>query len=90
MRYFTVRDTPRQNGVAKCMNQTILGKVQCMLSNVGLGKEFWAEEVVYACHLINRLPLVAIEGKTPMEMWNANPATDYDSFMFFIPLLSIV
>ena len=90
VRHFTVRDTPQQNGEAKRMNHTILGKVQYMLSNVGLGKEFWAEEVVYACHLINCLPLAAIEDKTPMKMWNANPTTDYDSFMFFVPLLSIV
>ncbi|KAH9687282.1 hypothetical protein KPL70_014707 [Citrus sinensis] len=69
VRHFTVRDTPQHNGVAERMNQTILEKVQCMLSNAGLGKEFWAEAVVYACHLINRLPSTAIEGRTPMEMW---------------------
>ena len=27
-----------------------------MLSNAGLGKQFWAEAVMYASHLINRLP----------------------------------
>ena len=48
VRHFTVRDTPQQNGVAERMNQTILEKVQCMLSNAGLGKAFWAEAVVYA------------------------------------------
>ncbi|KAH9666232.1 hypothetical protein KPL70_020569 [Citrus sinensis] len=55
----------------------------CTLSNAGLGKEFWAETVVYACHLINRLPSTAIEGKTPIEMWIGNPATDYDSLHVF-------
>ena len=83
MRHFTVRDTPQQNGVAERMNQTILEKVRCMLSNVGLGKEFWAEAVVYACHLINRLPSTAIEGRTPMEMWTSKPATDYNSLHVF-------
>ncbi|KAG8500107.1 hypothetical protein CXB51_003710 [Gossypium anomalum] len=43
VRYFTVRDTPQQNGVAERMNRTMLEKVRCMLSNAGLGKEFWAE-----------------------------------------------
>ncbi|KAG8492333.1 hypothetical protein CXB51_009816 [Gossypium anomalum] len=69
VRHFTVRDTPQQNGVAERMNRTILEKVRCMLSNAGLGKEFWAETVTYACHLINRLPSAAINEKTPMEMW---------------------
>ena len=53
VRHFTIRDTPQQNGVAERMNRTILEKVQCMLSNAGLGKGFWAKAVIYACHLIN-------------------------------------
>ncbi|KAG8497200.1 hypothetical protein CXB51_008576 [Gossypium anomalum] len=77
------KDTPQQNGVAERMNQTILEKVRCMLSNVGLGKEFWAKAVTYACHLINRLPSAAINGKTPMEMWIGKSATDYDSLHVF-------
>ncbi|KAH9659029.1 hypothetical protein KPL70_023708 [Citrus sinensis] len=83
VRHFTVRDTPQQNGVAERMNRTILEKVRCMLSNAGLGKEFWAEAVVYACHLINRLPSTAIKGRTPMEMWTGKPATDYNSLHVF-------
>ena len=39
-----------------------------MLSTARVGKEFWAEAVVYACHLINWLPSVAIKGKIHMEM----------------------
>ena len=54
-----------------------------MLSNAGLGKEFWAEAVTYACHLINRLPSAAINGKTPMEMWTGKSAIDYDSLHVF-------
>ncbi|KAH9742736.1 hypothetical protein KPL70_003051 [Citrus sinensis] len=77
------RDTPQQNGVAERMNRTILEKVRCILSNAGLGKEFWAEAVVYACHLINHLPSTAIEGRTPMEMWTGKPATDYNSLHVF-------
>ena len=65
------------------MNRTILDKVRCMLSNAGLGKEFWAEAVTYACHLINRLPSAVINGKTPMERWAGKPATDYDSLHIF-------
>ncbi|GJZ23122.1 retrovirus-related pol polyprotein from transposon TNT 1-94 [Tanacetum coccineum] len=83
VRHFTVRHTPQQNGVAERMNRTLLEKVQCMLSNAGLGKEFWAEAVTYACHLVNRLPSTAIDGKTPFEKWYGKPATDYDSLHVF-------
>ncbi|KAH9698403.1 hypothetical protein KPL71_024000 [Citrus sinensis] len=83
VRHFTIRDTPQQNGVAERMNQTILEKVRCMLSNAGLSKEFWAKAVVYACHLINRLPLTIVKGRTAMEMWTGKPATDYDSLHVF-------
>ncbi|KAL9411829.1 hypothetical protein AB3S75_045433 [Citrus x aurantiifolia] len=65
------------------MNWTILEKVRYMLSNAGLGNEFWAEAVVYACHLINRLPSTAIEGRTPIEMWTSKPATDYNYLRVF-------
>ena len=39
-RYFTVKETPQQKGVAKRMNKTLLEKVHCMLSNTGLPKNF--------------------------------------------------
>ncbi|GKD01224.1 retrovirus-related pol polyprotein from transposon TNT 1-94 [Tanacetum coccineum] len=81
--HFTVKHTPQQNGVAERMNRTLLEKVRCMLSNAGLGKEFWAEVVTYACHLINRLPSTAIDGKTPFEKWYGKPALDYDSLHVF-------
>jgi len=32
--------------------------------------------MLYASHLINRLPSSIIEGKTPMEMWSGKPASD--------------
>ncbi|KAG8487895.1 hypothetical protein CXB51_018354 [Gossypium anomalum] len=73
----------KQNGEAERMNQTILEKVRCMLSNARLGKKFWAEAVTYTCHLINRLPSAAINGKTPIEMWTGKSATDYDSLHVF-------
>ena len=82
-RHFTVRDTPQQNGVVERMNRTLLDKVRCMLSNAGLGKQFWAEAVMYASHLINRLPSVALNGKTPLEVWSGKPINDYDTLHVF-------
>ena len=82
-RHFTVRDTPQQNGVAERMNRTLLEKVWCMLSNASLGKQFWAEAVMYASHLINRLPSAALYGKTPLEVWSGKPINDYDTLHVF-------
>ena len=82
-RHFIVRDTPQQNGVVERMNRTLLEKVRCMLSNAGLGKQFWAEAVMYASHLINHLPSAALNGKTPLEVWFGKPANDYDTLRVF-------
>lgn len=48
-----------------------------------LGNIFWAESLSYACHLINRIPLAAINGKTPLEAWWGGVACDYDTFKLF-------
>ena len=54
-----------------------------MLSNAGLGKQFWAKALEYAYHLINRLLSSAIGSKTLMEVWSGKLATDYDSLHIF-------
>ena len=65
------------------MNRTLLEKVRCMLSNAGLGKEFWAEAITYVCHLINRLPSAAIGGNRRFEKWYGKPVDDYGSLYAF-------
>ncbi|KAG8481838.1 hypothetical protein CXB51_027155 [Gossypium anomalum] len=85
MRHLTVRHTPQQNSVAERMNRTIIEKVRCMLSNANLPKSFWAEVASTACFLINRSPSVAIEKKTPQEVWSGNPANYSDLKIFGCP-----
>jgi len=58
-----------------------------MLSNAGLGRQFWAEAMTYASHLINRLPSTAICGKTPFEVWSGKPPNDYNSLHVFGSIL---
>ena len=53
-----------------------------MLSNAGLSKEFWAEAVNMDCYLINRSPSIAIDLKTPIEVWSGAPA-DYSNLRIF-------
>ena len=83
VRHFKVSGTSQHNGVAECMNRTILEKVQCLLSNSGLDKAFWGEAIPYAYYLINMLPSVVIDSKTPIEVWSGKPTTDYDKLDIF-------
>ncbi|GAA0152311.1 hypothetical protein LIER_10823 [Lithospermum erythrorhizon] len=53
-----------------------------MLRDAGLEKSFWAEAVNTACYVINRSPLIAIELKMPIEMWNGKKA-DYSRLHIF-------
>ncbi|KAD3641560.1 hypothetical protein E3N88_30784 [Mikania micrantha] len=69
-RHFSVAGTPQQNGLVERMNLTLLNKVRCMLFNAGLPKQFWAEALSTAVHLVNCSPSSAIDMKSPMEMWS--------------------
>ena len=70
LRQRTIRHTPQQNGVAKRMNRTLLEKTRCMLSNVGLSKEFWVEAVNLACYLMNKYSSIPINCRTLEEVWS--------------------
>ena len=54
-----------------------------MLSQAELDREFWAEAVMYASHIINHLPAATNEGKIPLKVWSRSPATNYDSLRIF-------
>ncbi|KAG9450470.1 hypothetical protein H6P81_010435 [Aristolochia fimbriata] len=82
VRHHTVRHTPQQNGVAERMNRNLLERARCMLSNAGLGKDFWAEATSMACYLVNLSPSTTIEYKTPKEVWSGTPA-DYSDLKVF-------
>ena len=56
--------TAQQMGVAERMNQDLLSKPRCMLSQAGLGPEFWGEAVNTACYVRNRC-VSSVTGKTP-------------------------
>ena len=67
-RHMTVPRTPQQNGLAECMNMTLLERVRCMLLGAGLPKSFWGEAMTTAAYLINICPSTGIGFKTPMEV----------------------
>jgi len=53
-----------------------------MLSHSCVSKDFWAEAINTACYLVNRSPSIAIECKTPFEIWFGSPA-DYSNLRIF-------
>ena len=69
--------------MAEMMNRTFLENICCMLSNSRLSRSFWAEALMYACYLINRLTSSEIRGKTSMEVWSGEVAQDYVSLRIF-------
>jgi len=83
-RHKTIPRNPQQNGVVERMNMTLLERVRCMLSNVGLWhrRDLWAEAASIACYLVNRSPHSALDFKVPEEIWLGNPV-DYSNLNFF-------
>jgi hypothetical protein len=67
-RQLTVHDSTQQNGVAKCLNCTLVEHMRAMLLVKNLPKFLWAEAINYATWLKNRLPLRAIPGHMPYEL----------------------
>ena len=51
------------------MNRILNEKGRIMPSGVSLGQELWEEAVEVACNLVNTSPSLALEDKTPHEVW---------------------
>lgn len=82
VRHRTCTYTPQQNGIAERLNRTIMNKVRSMLSESGLGQEFWGEAASTAVFLINRSPSTALDFGIPEEKWT-NSLPDYSGLKRF-------
>ena len=60
--------TPKQNGVAKRRNRTLIDMVRSMMSNSTLPKFLWGEALTIVVHILNRVPSKDVP-KTPYELW---------------------
>lgn len=69
VRHRTVTHMLQQNDLAERMKRTPLESISCMLLNANMLKKFWDKAVNTTACLINRCPLVAINFKTPKEIW---------------------
>ena len=65
--------TPQENGVSKRMNRTLVEMAHAMLCDAGLPNAYWGDAVLYATHILNRIPTHAIDGDlTPHEAFTGN------------------
>ncbi|KAF3632474.1 hypothetical protein FXO38_26141 [Capsicum annuum] len=67
------------------LDGTIMEKVCYIISNAGLSKSFWAEAFSTTCLLINRSPSIAIDKRTPQEVWSGTPVSNSDLSIFGCP-----
>lgn len=51
------------------LNRMLMEKERTMLSGVGLGHEFWEEEVHISCYLVNKSPSSSFTDKTPHQVY---------------------
>ena len=58
---------PSQNGIAECLNQTLLETARAMIIAKGLPKFLWDEAVAHANYLHIQSPTRALESQTPYE-----------------------
>lgn len=64
--------TPEQNGVSERMNRTLVEKASCMMFDAKLPLKFWAQAIVTAAYIINRIPTRSCK-KSPEEIWSMKP-----------------
>nr|GFA50185.1 putative ribonuclease H-like domain-containing protein [Tanacetum cinerariifolium] len=59
--------TPRQNGVAKRKNRTLIEAARTMLADLFLPTTFWPEAFNTACYVLNRVLVTKPQNKTSYE-----------------------
>lgn len=68
-----------QNEVAEQSNGLIAERARAMVINAGAPKQLWPEAVKAACHLLNRCPSKATNGKIPAQFWYESMYADSDA-----------
>ena len=63
----TVHDSPQQNGIAECLNCTLLKCVRTMVHSSGLLYFLWGEAIKHACWIKNSTLTVALSDQTPFQ-----------------------
>ncbi|GJV50310.1 putative ribonuclease H-like domain-containing protein [Tanacetum coccineum] len=85
-REFSVARTPQQNGVAERRNRTLIEAARTMLVDSKLPTTFWAEVVITACYVLNRVIVIKPHNKTSYELIRGRPPLIYFMKPFGCPV----
>lgn len=71
-------ETPQMNGIAERINRTLMDLVRSMLKSAKLPQKFWAEAVVTAAYIRDRVGHTSIKGDVPLAIWtNRTPSVQH-------------
>ncbi|GAA5942527.1 hypothetical protein JCM1841_004510 [Sporobolomyces salmonicolor] len=65
--------SPASNGVAECVNRSILEGIHAMLLQAGANKSLWAEALLAFVFFKNRSPHATLNSKVPLTVWRGRP-----------------
>ena len=60
-------NTPQQNGVSDRKNRRLLEIARSLLFASNVPKRFWGDTLLTACFLINRMPSMVLQFRTPLQ-----------------------
>jgi transposase InsO family protein len=72
-RKLITHDTPQLNGIAECLNRTLLERINALTHASGLPKSLWGEALRHAAWLKNWTATRALDGKMPFKALYSRP-----------------
>nr|GEU72420.1 retrovirus-related Pol polyprotein from transposon TNT 1-94 [Tanacetum cinerariifolium] len=76
---FSAPRTPQSNGMVKRKNKTLQEMSRTMLNEQSLPQKFWCNVMDTPTYILNKILIIAIQGKTPYELLRDSPDYEEDT-----------
>ena len=77
-RQISIPSTPKQNGIAKRKNRSIVDCARTLMIEKNIAIKYWKETISIAFHNLNRVQLKKYSNETPYELWyDCKPNVSY-------------